>query len=155
MVSLSVLYQATSVQAISFRTRLPRFTMPRLIQRTLVSLTVVVLACSDPTSPRDVEGTWGATDARLTITPVSAEFESPCWAGLLTLPFQFKDDGRFTASGRLEYQGANPPQSSNVIANFSGRVQGDHLSLIVAPPSLGLGPYEFQRDQSVNIPACP
>lgn len=124
--------------------------------RLAAALAIALLACSDPTSPRDVEGTWGAGDARLAITPVTALFESSCWRGLLSLPFRFGDDGRFTASGILDYQGTTaPPQGATVLANFSGRVQGSRLSLVVSPASLGLGPYEMERDQAANIPACP
>ncbi|HEX7123212.1 MAG TPA: hypothetical protein VF178_12625 [Gemmatimonadaceae bacterium] len=130
--------------------------MPRPIQKPVVALVLALLACSDPTSPRDVEGEWGTTDARLTITLVSARFETSCWSGFLAMPFQFKDDGRFTSSGLLGYQGTNPPpQGSTVLANFSGRVQGNRMTLVVSPASLTLGPYEFQRDQSVTLPACP
>lgn len=114
----------------------------------------LIVACSDPTSPRDVEGTWGAENVRLVITAVVAQFDTPCYSGRLTMPFQFGDDGRFDATGRLTRQGG-AGGNEEVVASFRGRVRGDRLSLAVGPASLGLGPYDLQRDAQVDIIGCP
>ena len=39
-------------------------------------LVAMLIACDDPTSPRDVEGTWGAENVRLTISVSDALFET-------------------------------------------------------------------------------
>ena len=55
-------------------------------------LVAMLVACDDPTSPRDVEGTWGAENVRLTISVSDALFETPCYSGRLTMPFQFGEE---------------------------------------------------------------
>lgn len=114
----------------------------------------VIAACSDPTRPRDVEGTWGAENVRLVISVSDALFDTPCYSGRLTMPFQFGDDGRFDATGLLTRQGG-AGGNETVVASFRGHVRGDRLSLSVGPANLGLGPYELQRDAQVDIIGCP
>lgn len=127
-----------------------RYLLPLVLSGVLVAAT----ACSDPTRPRDVEGTWGAENVRLVITVSDALFDTPCWSGRLTIPFQFGDDGRFDATGLLTRQGG-AGSSETVLASFRGHVRGDRLSLSVGPAHLGLGPYELQRDAQVDIIGCP
>ena len=117
-------------------------------------LVAMLVACDDPTSPRDVEGTWGAENVRLTISVSDALFETPCYSGRLTMPFQFGEDGRFDATGLLTQQGG-AGGNQTVVASFRGQVRGDRLSLSVGPASLGLGPYDLQRDEVVDIIGCP
>lgn len=117
-------------------------------------LAAMMAACSDPTSPRDVEGTWGAENVRLVITVSDALFDTPCYSGRLTMPLQFGNDGRFDATGLLTRQGG-AGGNEQVVASFRGHVRGDRLSLAVGPANLGLGPHELQRDAIVDIIGCP
>jgi hypothetical protein len=130
--------------------------MSRWKHTALAAALVVVagVACDDPTSPEDVEGTWGAENVQLIIAPGLATFETPCLAGNLTIPFDYGDDGRWETTALLNQQGG-AGGSGTVLATLRGRVSGDRMSLSVSPASVGLGPYDLQRGLQVQIIGCP
>ena len=121
-------------------------------------LAFLIAGCSEATtSPEDVQGVWAGDGVRLSITLITARFESPCYDGELTIPFQYGPDGRFETGGLLTRQGGAPggdPPTPR-FATFTGRVSGDALTLSIAPDDFGLGPYQLQRDAQVNIIGCP
>ena len=120
-----------------------------------VALSLVAgVACDDPTSPDDVEGTWGAENVQLVIAPGVATFESPCYAGDLTVPFDFGDDGHWETPALLTHQGGAGGDGT-VVATLRGNVNGDRMSLTISPSTLGLGPYDLQRGLQANIIGCP
>lgn len=123
-----------------------------LIRRTIAAVALTV-ACSSATEPEDFYSNWGGDDVRFTLTVTRALFETPCWTADLALPLVVDDD-EFTGVGNLVWQGgAGDPQT--VSGQFSGKLDGDRLTLTVSPSSLGLGPYELERDRSVEIVGCP
>jgi len=111
------------------------------------------VSCTESLGPADFNGTWGGDGVRLTMSPTIARFESPCWAGDLTLPLVV--DGReFTALSTLQSQGG-VGQSESRSATFKGEKSGDQIQLTVSPSSLGLGPYTLILGQQVDILGCP
>lgn len=121
--------------------------------RTGVAILVLSIACSSTTEPEDFYSNWGGDNVRFTLNVTRALFETSCWRADLALPLVVDGD-EFTGVGNLVWQGgAGDPQT--VSGQFSGHLDGDRLTLTVSPSSLGLGPYELTRDQSVEIFGCP
>jgi len=119
----------------------------------LAIIAVASISCSESLGPADFNGTWGGDGVRLTMSPTMARFESPCWAGDLTMPLVV--NGReFTALSALQSQGG-AGQSESRSATFRGEKSGDQIQLTVSPSSLGLGPYTLTLGQQVDIVGCP
>ena len=119
-------------------------TMPRVV----ALLLPLALACSSPTAP-EAEGTWGGTEASLSLTRAGGTVTYLCGAGTIDSAWTLRPDGRLLATG-LHYFGGGPipiQGRSPHPARYVGQVDGDNMNLMVTLTDLGqtLGPYRLVR----------
>jgi hypothetical protein len=124
----------------------------RLRRLAVAAAMVASASCSDPVSPEDFYGVWGAEGVRLTLSNTLARFETSCWAGDLAIPIQINGE-EFHAIGNVNWQGGAGGTETRAVI-LIGRLNDDALRLTVES-SMSLGPYNLRKDQVVNIPGCP
>ena len=120
-------------------------------------LLLPVLACGSPTAP-EVSGTWGGTDASLTLTAAGGTIQYQCGAGTIDSAWTLSADGVFAATGEHYVGGGPVPIGGRPPhpAQYAGRVDGSVFTLTVALTDLeqSLGPYELVRGGPVVTEIC-
>lgn len=123
---------------------------------TLVLLPLA-LACSSPTAPAAL-GSWGGKQVSLVLTASGGTLSYACGAGTIDSSWTLSDAGQFVGSGQHFFGGGPvPPQGHPPHpARYSGRVQGDLLTLTVTLSDLNetLGPYYLVRGGPAVAELC-
>jgi hypothetical protein len=108
----------------------------------------LAVACSSPTAP-GAEGTWGGTEASLSLTRSGGTLSYACGAGTIDSAWTLTRDGRFAATGQHFFGGGPvPPQGHPPHpARYSGQMRDADLVLTITLTDLGqtLGPYRLTR----------
>jgi hypothetical protein len=101
---------------------------------------VMVMACAQAGSPQ-VLGQWGGDHVRLTLDASGGRIEYDCGAGTIDSVVQLDAGSRFSVKGKHEEftaargagSGPTDADASPVMqsANYSGKVDGDHMALSV------------------------
>lgn len=111
-------------------------------------LLVLAVACSAPTAP-EPEGTWGGTEASLTLSRSGGTLGYPCGAGSIDSSWSIDSGGRFTATGQHYFGGGPVPITGRPPhqARYTGRVDRDEFTLTVTLVDLSqvLGPFHMTR----------
>src|SRR5512141_293779 len=98
----------------------------------------VMAACAGTSSPiTEVTGTWGGDDAGLIASDTSAHVHIGCTLGDTDSPIHPLADGSFEASG--EYNVDAYPIDRGILhpARFTGRIDGDKMTLSVTLTDTG------------------
>ncbi len=136
--------------------------------RTLLFLPLMVAAACHATSGSPnlrttdgvVTGSWGGARVGLVLDPSGGRLEYDCATGAIEQPLRLDGEGRFSATGYHvagaggpERDGHVPPRSP---AAYSGRVEGDAMTLLIRIPALGLeiGPLSLRRDEPPMLMRC-
>lgn len=118
----------------------------------LVSI-LAAAACSDSvTGPREGQvrpGSWGGPSAGLQVTQIGAMSAFPCGAGTVTQPMRLDGGGRFDAAGTIYFK--LPPAGP---ACYSGRVDGDRMTLTVRVEDRALGPFTLTLGEPLPSLIC-
>jgi hypothetical protein len=122
----------------------------------------IVLACGDSGigPPEIITGDWGGDHAGLIATPDSSTLEYDCAAGRITEPLRPLSDGSFTAVGTHTPGHGGPIRIDEVLpkrpARYTGRVDGDHLSLtvVMTDSSVTVGTFDLYRGRSPHVFKC-
>ncbi len=125
---------------------------------------LMVMSCANA-GPPQVIGQWGGDQVRLTLDASGGRIEYDCGAGTIDTPVQLDAESRFSAKGKHEdfssgkVAGSGPTNADAVPAvrgaNYSGKVEGDQLSLTVridgdkVPRS-----FKLVRGKSVKLIRC-
>lgn len=122
-----------------------------------LGLATLVLACSSPTAP-GISGTWGGTEASLTLTAAGGTVQYQCGAGTIDSAWTISTGGVFTATGQ-HYRGGGPAPAGGRPphpARYTGHVDESVLRLTVTLPDLDqvLGPYALVRGGPVVRETC-
>ena len=107
------------------------------------------LACASPTAP-SAEGTWGGTEASLTLSRSGGQVGYQCGAGTIDSTWILNDEGRFTATGQHYFGGGPEPIQGRPPhpATYVGHVSGASMVFTVTLTDLAqtLGPFHLTRD---------
>ncbi|MDQ4087109.1 MAG: hypothetical protein M3177_03710 [Pseudomonadota bacterium] len=107
-----------------------------------------------------VTGSWGGPRVGLVLDASGGRLEYDCATGGIEQPLRLDGQGRFSATGHHiagaggpERVGYVPPRSP---ASYSGRVEGDTMTLLVRIPSLGveIGPLALRRNAQPMLVRC-
>lgn len=114
----------------------------------LFAAALALAACSSPTAP-DAVGTWGGTEASLTLSLAGGTVGYACGAGRIGAGWTLDAAGRFAATG-VHYFGGGPvpaPGPTPHPARYSGVVSGDRFVFTVTLAETGqtLGPFHMVR----------
>jgi hypothetical protein len=110
--------------------------------------------------PYPVTGAWGGVHVSLVLQESGGMLEYDCASGEIDGPLRTDSAGRFSAvgyhtpgQGGPEREGYVPPRQP---ATYSGRVQGDVMTLLVSIPSTGvqIGPLTLRRGAEPTIFRC-
>lgn len=107
-----------------------------------------------------VTGSWGGRHVGLVLDPSRGRLEYDCASGEIAGPVRLDTSGRFAASGYHQTGIGGPERVGHVPerapASYSGRVEGDAMTLLVRIPSLGLeiGPLSLRRNEEPTIMRC-
>lgn len=136
--------------------------MTRASQITALIVALTISSCqSAVVSPAgEVTGSWGGRHVSLVLGQGGGDLEYDCAAGRIEGPLLTDRTGRFTANGYHspgqggpERQGYEPPRLAAV---YTGRVQGDVITLTVSVPSTGvqIGPLTLRHNAQPMIMRC-
>jgi hypothetical protein len=113
-----------------------------------LSLLAIVLACSSPTAPK-AEGDWGGNGVSLSLARTGGVLTYACGAGTMDSAWTLSPDGQLTGTGQHFFGGGPVPSQGRPPhpATYSGRIEGDVLTLTVTLTDLGqtLGPFRLLR----------
>ncbi len=116
--------------------------------RRLLLLSLAV-GCSSPTAPQ-IEGTWGGTQASLSLTPTDGSVAYPCGVGIIDSAWTLDNEGKFAATGQHFFGGGPIPPEGRAPhpVQYSGVIVGAHLILTVTVTDLNqtLGPFRMVRN---------
>jgi hypothetical protein len=120
------------------------------------------VACGDARTapPAVVTGDWGGVHAGLIATPDSGTLEYDCAAGRITEPLRPRSDGSFTALGTHSPGHGGPIRIDEVVpkrpARYTGRVDGDHLTLtvVMTDSAVTVGTFDLYRGRSPHVLKC-
>jgi hypothetical protein len=109
---------------------------------------IVLLACSTPTAP-EPEGSWGGTQASLTLARSGGVVNYACGFGTIDSGWAVTSAGRFTGTGQHFFGGGPIPLQGYPPhpARYTGRFDGPRLTLTVILLDLPdtLGPIHLTR----------
>jgi hypothetical protein len=119
-------------------------------------------ACADARTapPTVITGDWGGVHAGLVATPDSGTLEYDCAAGRITEPLRPRSDGSFTALGTHSPGHGGPIRIDEVVpkrpARYTGRVDGDHLTLtvVMTDSAVTVGTFDLYRGRSPHVFKC-
>jgi len=127
-----------------------------------LALVAALAACGDSRigPPEIITGDWGGDHAGLIATPDSGTLEYDCAAGRITEPLRPRRDGSFTAVGTHTPGHGGPIRIDEVLpkrpARYTGRVDGDHLSLtvVMTDSAVTVGTFDLYRGRSPHVFKC-
>ena len=133
--------------------------------RTALAITAAALplaACGDSRigPPAIITGDWGGDHAGLIATADSSTLEYDCAAGRITEPLRPHSDGSFTAVGTHTPGHGGPIRIDEALpkrpARYTGRVDGDHLSLtvVMTDSAVTVGTFDLYRGRSPHVFKC-
>lgn len=132
---------------------------PRVRLISMLIATVATIACYAGTSLplTEISGTWGGDDAGLIAAEKSAHIHVGCTLGDTDAPIRPNADGSFEASGTYNVDAY--PIDRGIIhpATFSGRVDGDQLTLRVTLTDTVrvIGPVILLKGKEPKMGPCP
>lgn len=120
--------------------------------------TVLTMSCADSASP-PLTGQWGGDRVRLTLDAAGGRIEYDCGEGTIDVPVRPAADGAFAVSGKHEEYASGPTTAdrppSSVVASYRGRVDGEHMSLVVRIAGEKAGRnFSLVRGRSVKLIRC-
>jgi hypothetical protein len=135
-----------------------------MTSRSLLTVLAALLgaACGDSRigPPAVVTGDWGGVHAGLVATPDSGTLEYDCAAGRITEPLRPRSDGSFIAYGTHTPGHGGPIRIDEVMpkrpARYTGRVDGDHLTLtvVMTDSAMMVGTFDLYRGRSPRVFKC-
>lgn len=123
---------------------------------------LAALACADARTapPSVILGEWGGDHAGLVATPDSGTLEYDCATGRITEPLRPRSDGSVTALGTHTPGHGGPVRIDEVPARrparYTGRVEGDQLSLtvVLTDSAVTVGTFVLVRGRSPHVVKC-
>ena len=117
----------------------------------------LAIGCSSPTAP-SVLGSWGGTEASLTLARSGGALSYACGAGTIDSTWRLTPGGEFTGSGQHFFGGGPMPVQGRPPhpARYTGLVDGDQLTLTVTLTDLiqTLGPFHLVRGGPPVLEQC-
>jgi hypothetical protein len=107
------------------------------------------------------EGTWGADDAGVIVSPALAHVHVGCTYGDFPAPVELDADLRFSVTGEYLLQAHPVAMGPTMPAQFAGVVRGDELTLSVAVNDTirheltVLGPITVRFGKEPGLNQCP
>lgn len=139
----------------------------RVLLGSLLAAAVVATACATrealnpPSGTHLALGTWGGDGAGVVATDSLTHIHIGCTFGDVIGRVVLDVDGRFNVSGSYMLRAFPIAVGPTVPAQFSGRVEGSTLTLIVAVNDtvdkklVALGPVSVRFDQQPKLGPCP
>ena len=146
---------------------LPSPTIRRVLVGRLLAAAVVATACATrdalnpPAGTHIALGTWGGEGAGVIATDSLTHIHIGCTFGDVIGRVVLDVDGRFNVSGSYMLRAYPIAVGPSVPAQFSGRVEGSTLTLIVAVNDtvarklVALGPVSVRFDRQPKLGPCP
>ena len=133
--------------------------MPLAIRfRCVLSACALMTACSADVFPTAVpQGAWGGEHVALDVTGAGAQVTFDCAHGSLDQPLTLDSSARFSVTGTYTPEGGPTPQSEQRLpAAYSGRLQGNTLTLTVTltSSSQALGSFTLTWGRTPTITKC-
>jgi hypothetical protein len=106
------------------------------------------------------KGGWGGEHIRLEVTDGGAEVEHDCAHGTITKPIVLDSDGRFDVRADFVVERGGPVRRDQPPptrpARYSGRVEGDNMTLSVTLTDTGedAGTFTLTRGSSGRLMKC-
>lgn len=107
-----------------------------------------------------VTGSWGGARVGLVLDASGGRLQYDCATGAIEQPLRLDGEGRFSAAG-YHIAGTGGPERVGYVplrspAVYSGRVEGDAMTLLVRIPSLGveIGPLSLRRNEPPMLVRC-
>jgi hypothetical protein len=133
----------------------------------LVIAALLLMACAacgagDAVSPDGVtarvpEGTWGGEGIALDVKDTTAAVEFDCAHGTLSGPLRLDSQHRFSVAGEFTRERGGPVRRDELppaAATYTGRLDGDTLTLTVGVEGKEIGPYRLTKGRQPNIHKC-
>lgn len=119
---------------------------------------VVNMSCAAP-APPPLTGQWGGDHVRLTLGVTGGHIEYDCGIGTIDAPVHPGTDGVFAVSGKHDEYTSGPAAAdetpSSRIASYRGKLDGDHMTLIVRIAGEKTErQYSLDRGRSVKLIRC-
>lgn len=115
------------------------------------------LACGSPAGPEAV-GTWGGSEASLTLGRFGGTVQYPCGAGTIAPGWSLSDEGVFVASGQHYFGGGPVPIGGRPPhpAEYAGQIDRGVFTLTVTVTDIPetLGPFHLARDGPIVSELC-
>jgi hypothetical protein len=139
----------------------------RIVRLYLSMVGALTLATCDGDSPvvalptELAEGTWGADDAGVIVSPALAHVHVGCTYGDFPAPVELDADLRFSVAGEYLLQAYPVAMGPTMPAQFAGVVRGDVLTLSVAVNDtirhqlIVLGPVTVRFGREPGLDQCP
>lgn len=146
--------------AFAFRAVAFREVAPRAFAGVLLVFAILACAGSNTAPPSVIVGEWGGDHAGLMATPDSGTLEYDCAAGRITQGLRPLADGTFLAVGTHSPGHGGPVRIDEVPlrrpARYTGRVDGDHLTLtvVMTDSSVTVGTFDLYRGRSARVFKC-
>jgi hypothetical protein len=111
-------------------------------------LVALAAGCVSPTAP-EITGSWGGSQASLTLDQAGGTLQMPCAAGAIDSTWTLTSDGDFAAAGTYSTEagpvpvGGYPPHT----ARYTGQVSGNvlYLNITVTDLNEAIGPLALVR----------
>lgn len=123
--------------------------------------TLLLAACqAASTAPAGaaLTGAWGGEHIGLELTAAGGRVDYDCAAGTIDEPVRLDASGRFTVDG-MHTPGMGGPERVDVprprvAATYTGRANGDRLTLSVRTANSELGPFTLARGAEPVLVRC-
>jgi hypothetical protein len=123
--------------------------------------TLLLAACqAAPNAPAGaaLTGSWGGQHIGLELSATSGRLDYDCAAGTIDEPVRPDASGRFTARGTHTPSMGGPERVDvprpQLAATYTGRLNGDRLTLSVRTPDAELGPFTLARGAEPVLLRC-
>jgi hypothetical protein len=124
----------------------------------LMTAAALLLFAGAASGKRLANGTWGGDHIELAVTDGGGEIEYDCAHGTIAGPIALDADGSFAAKGTHAAEHGGPIRKDESparnAASYSGRVEGDTLTLKVTVGGEDAGTFTLKRGQPGNIFKC-
>jgi hypothetical protein len=104
-------------------------------------------------------GEWGGDQVSLSVTDNGARLELACAHGSIETAILLDEDGRFDVAGAYVREGPGPVRledEGGEPARFSGRVEGDSMTLSVerTTGARKVGTFQLEKGRAARIHKC-